>query len=72
MKVMTDAPSLVLYSGGFLPYGMTLCGGTPSSASCAIALEAQDIPDVMHLLPGNYRLTTPEQPFFRTIRYHIS
>lgn len=72
LKVMTDAPALVLYSGGFLPPGMALCGGASSSASCAIALEAQDIPDVMHLLPGNYRLTTPEQPFFRTIRYHIS
>jgi aldose 1-epimerase len=72
LEMMTDAPALILYSGGFLPYGMALCGGASSFASCAIALEAQDIPDVMHLLPDNYRLTTPEQPFCRTIRYHIS
>lgn len=62
VKLMTDAPALVLYSGGYLPDGLT---------SCAIALEAQDIPDVMHLLPEAYQLTTPEQPFHRTIRYHI-
>lgn len=72
LKMLTDAPALVFYSGGFLPDGMTLYGGTPSSASCSVALEAQDIPDVMHLLPGNYRLTTPDRPFSRTIRYHIS
>lgn len=62
VKMMTDAPALVLYSGGYLPGGLT---------SCAVALEAQDIPDVMHILPGAYQLTTPEHPFRRTIRYHI-
>ncbi|MBE7718385.1 aldose epimerase family protein [Lacrimispora indolis] len=72
LKMMTDAPALVLYSGGFLPHGIALSGGASSFPSCAVALEAQDIPDVMHLLPGNYRLTTPDNPFYRTIRYHIS
>ncbi len=72
LKMMTDAPALVLYSGGFIPNGTVLSGGTASSPACAIALEAQDIPDVMHLLPGNYRITTPEHPFYRTIRFYIS
>lgn len=71
MKMMTDAPALVLYTGGFLPEGMALHGGQTSCASCAVALEAQDIPDVMHLLPDSCVLTTPERPFHRIIRYHI-
>ena len=72
LKIMTDAPALVLYSGGFLSHGMALSGGASSFPSCAVALEPQDIPDVMHLLPESYRLTTPDHPFSRTIRYHIS
>lgn len=71
MRMMTDAPALVLYSGDFLPDGIMLHGGQRSCASCAIALEAQDLPDVMHLLPDSYVLTTPERPFHRIIRYHI-
>ena len=61
MTMMTDATALVLYSGGFLP--------TPGSH---IALEAQDIPDVSHLLPERMTLTTPEKPFHREIRFKIS
>lgn len=61
MTMMTDATALVLYSGGFLP--------TPRSH---IALEAQDIPDVSHLLPERMTLTTPEKPFHREIRFKIS
>ena len=72
LKMLTDAPALVLYSGGYLPEGISLHGGALSSRSCAIALEAQDIPDVMHLLPSSCCLTTPMRPFHRTIRFHIS
>lgn len=72
MKLFTDAPALVLYSGGFIPPGLPLLDGTVSAPSCAIALEAQDLPDIMHLLPEYYRLTTPEHPFYRIIRCHIS
>ncbi len=71
LKMLTDAPALVLYSGGFLPSSLPLHHGAFSSPSCAIALEAQDIPDVMNILPANYRLTTPDRPFQRTIRFHI-
>lgn len=71
LKIMTDAPALVLYTGGFLPNGLLLSNNQHSSASCAIALEAQDMPDVMHLLPHAYHLTTPTQPFHRIIRFHL-
>ncbi len=71
MKMLTDAPALVLYSGGFLPDEIKLHGGQLSCASCAVALEAQDVPDVMHLIPGSCVLTTPEHPFHRVIRYHV-
>ncbi|MDD3251065.1 MAG: galactose mutarotase [Lachnospiraceae bacterium] len=71
LEVMTDAPALVVYSGDYLADDMSLWNGQISCPCCAIALEAQDIPDVMHLLPSAYILTTPEQPFSRTIRYHV-
>lgn len=71
LKVMTDAPALVLYSGGFLPKGLLLSNNQRSNPSCAIALEAQDLPDVMHLLPHAYHLTTPTQSFHRMIRFHL-
>lgn len=61
MIMMTDAPALVLYTGGYLD--------VPSSY---IALEAQDIPDVGNLLPERMQITDPEHPFHREIRYRIS
>ena len=71
LRIFTDAEALVVYSGGFLEAGMPLLCGQRSVPSCAVALEAQDIPDVMHLLPEYYRLTTPEAPFHRTIRFQL-
>lgn len=72
LKMFSDAPALVFYSGSFLPKGAPLIGGGVSSPSCAIALEAQDIPDVMNVLPASYTLTTPQSPFARTIRFQFS
>lgn len=71
LKLMTDAPALVLYTGGYLPEHLLLSNSQYSHPSCAIALEAQDLPDVMHLLPNAYHLTTPSQPFHRIIRFHV-
>lgn len=71
LKMMTDAPALVLYTGGFLPEGPRLSNNQTCSPSCAVALEAQDVPDVMHFLPPAYRLTTRERPFHRVIRFHL-
>lgn len=69
LAVYTDAPCIVLYSGGFIGDACILEGGVRSSDSCAVAIECQDIPDTPNLVPGQMKLTTPEQPFRRTILY---
>ncbi len=61
LSLMTDALSIVLYSGGFL-----------SDPSRYIALEAQDIPNVCNILPEYMNITDPDHPFQRTIRFHIT
>lgn len=71
VKLLTDAPAMVLYSGGYLPSGVPLSNGQYSVLSCAVALEAQDLPDCMHLLPSSFHLTLPDEPFHRTIQYQI-
>lgn len=67
----TDAPALVVYSGGFLPSGLPLHSGAVTSPSCAVALEAQDVPNTPFFLPEACRLTYPGTPFLRTIRMRI-
>lgn len=71
ITLYTDAPALVVYSGGFLDDSMELPDGTHSCPSCAIALEAQDLPDSPHLLSDHFSVTTPDHPFERTIRIQI-
>lgn len=69
LTLFTDAPAVVLYTGGYIGDGHLLTGNTISSNSCAIALEAQDIPDVPHIAPEQYHLTAPGERFRRTILY---
>ena len=71
ITLYTDAPALVVYSGGFLDDSIGFPDGTHSCPSCAIALEAQDVPDSPHVLPEHFSITTPEHPFERTIRIQI-
>ena len=71
ITLYTDAPTLVLYSGGFLDSSMQFSNGSSSCPSCAIALEAQDLPDSPHFLADHFTLTTPEHPFERMIRIQI-
>lgn len=71
MHVYTDAPCIVLYSGGFIGGDLLLEGGIPSSDSCALAIECQDIPDTPNFMPEKMVLTTPEHPFSRTIIYQF-
>lgn len=50
LRLRTNQPALVLYSGGFLD-GDTRTRGGGASPGCAVALEAQHVPDPFHL-PG--------------------
>ena len=62
MTLHTDQPAIVFYSGGFLGPETRLETG-PASPGCALALEAQSVPDPFHL-PGQVpEITTPERPW---------
>lgn len=71
LELFTDAPSIVLYSGGYIGCDLRLADGSMSSASCAIALEAQDVPDTPHFLPKHYICTKPGEEYSRSISYHF-
>lgn len=71
MSVFTDAPCIVVYSGGFIGNDLTLAGKVCSSASCAAAIECQDIPDTPSLFPTRMNVITPTAPFHRTIVYRF-
>lgn len=71
MQVYTDAPCIVLYSGGFIGKELLLEDKIPSSDSCALAVECQDIPDTPNFAPEKMVLTTPERPFSRTVIYQF-
>ncbi len=71
LELWTDAPGVVLYSGGFLPAGLALNGGRRCAPSCAVALEAQDLPDCSRLYPAAFRPTPPGQVYRRVIQYRL-
>lgn len=71
MELWTDAPAVVLYSGGFLPAGLDVNGGRRSVPSCAAALEAQDLPDCSRLAPACFRPTLPGKVWRRVIQYRF-
>ena len=71
MTLDTDQASVVFYSGGFLgPDIHTVLG--PASPGCALALEAQPVPDPFHLPGTAPEFTRPGQPWRREItwRFH--
>jgi len=69
MTISTDYPSLVFYSGGFLGSSITLAGGIPGTPSCALALEAQEFPDALHLPDVPHPIVRPGDLWQRTIRF---
>ena len=71
LELLTDAPGVVLYSGGFLPNGLTLNGSRRCVPSCAVALEAQDLPDCSRLYPASFRPTLPGETWRRVIQYRL-
>jgi len=69
VSVFTDYPSLVFYSGGYLDKNITLAGGIPCTPSCAVALEAQEFPDALHLPDVPHPILYPGKLLQRTIRF---
>lgn len=72
MTVSSDAPCMVLYSGGYIDGTFSLITGQTSVPSCALAFEFQDYPDA----PGGhgfpYRITPAGDTWTRRICYHFS
>ena len=58
LKLFTDYPCVVLYTGGFLDQHTQLADGSSASSGCGIALEAQERPmsqghrHIQPILPG--------------------
>lgn len=69
LSLYTDAPSVVLYSGGYIGSGCRLFPDTPSAPSCALALEAQDVPDTPHFCPQRLYISHPGEVYQRRIVY---
>ena len=68
MTLSTDQPSIVLYSGGFLNSKNRLRSGV-ASPGCAVALEAQGLPDPFHLPGAVPELLRPGQEYRKFIRW---
>ena len=72
MSVTSDAPCMVLYSGGYIDDSQQLINGQYTAPSCALAFEFQDYPDA----PGNhgfpYHITKANTPWKRLICYQFT
>ncbi|MBQ8962719.1 MAG: galactose mutarotase [Clostridia bacterium] len=68
MTLTTDQPAIVLYSGGYLGENVRLAV-RPGAAcpGCAIALEAQGLPDPFHLPGARPALVSPGDGYRREI-----
>lgn len=95
MTLFTDAPCLVVYSGGYIGDSWRISSDTRipgavqapgygrtqnyaqtqdyvySSDSCAIALEAQDVPDACHFMPECFHITKAGEIYKRRILYQF-
>lgn len=67
--ISSDAPCVVVYSGGFIESGLPLSGNQISCPGCAAAFEFQDYPDA----PGNhgfpFHYTEAGKEWTRYIKY---
>jgi len=72
MKLFTDQPALVFYSGGYLDGSTRLAGGIGASSGCAIALEAQNWPDAGHIKDAPSALLEQGALYRRFIRFEFS
>jgi aldose 1-epimerase len=70
MTMDTDQPAIVLYSGGFLNEKNRIqCGA--ASPGCAVALEAQQLPDPFHLPGASHEPLRPGDRFRRKILWRF-
>lgn len=69
LHLHTDAPCVVVYSGGFIGNKYTLTNHINSTDSCAIAFEAQDCPNAPHIPDFDFNPTHPNSAYERTIIY---
>lgn len=70
LRMYTDAPCLVLYSGGFIDQSIRANDGQ-SYASCGIALEAQDFPNTFDDKDSPMPITKSGETYHRTICYEF-
>lgn len=67
LELYTDAPSIVVYQAGGMKADILLRSGFHTKKNCAIALEAQEIPNLSPVTP-----LSPDSEFARRICYKIS
>ena len=72
LSASSDAPCVVMYSGGFIEEGLPLSDGQLAVPSCACAFEFQNYPDA----PGGhgfpYKVTAARETWRREIRWHFA
>lgn len=74
MTLSTDAPCIVLYSGGYLAGGPDISNGSaaiPPQNDCAIALEAQDFPNSPNSPLFDCHYIQPKEIWHRNIQWHF-
>lgn len=71
LRLYTDHPALVLYTGGFLGGDTVLPGGLSATPGCAIALEAQEFPDAPNLPGVPAPMLSPGEVRRRFIRFAL-
>jgi len=66
LKMYSDAPAMVAYSGGSMDEGLELENGQISKRSCSIAFEFQEMPTIQ-----KPTVTVPGREFKRTIIFKV-
>lgn len=69
LELYTDAPSIVLYSGGYIEEGLLLNDDSLSKPSCALAIEPQDYPNGPNLPFVETKILRKGEKYERNITY---
>lgn len=71
LELFTDAPGLVLYSGGYIEKGLLLNDNSLSTSSCALAIEPQDYPKGSNLPFVTTSILRKGEKYERNITYKL-